>query len=42
MRFEEPLRPGEYQLLRQKVTQTAGLPPHIKGAFEDWTIGVAR
>jgi len=42
MRFDEPLRPGEYQFLRQRVTQAAGLPPHIKAAFEDWTIGVAR
>jgi hypothetical protein len=40
--FDEPLRAGDEQFLNQKVAQAQGLPPDVKAAFQDWTLGVAR
>ena len=40
--FDEPLKPGDEQKLRQRVSQGRGLPPDIKAAFDDWVLGVAR
>ena len=40
--FDEPLKPGDEQKLRQRVSQGRGLPPNIKAAFDDWVLGVAR
>ena len=40
--FDSPLCSGTEQMLRHKVAQAAGLPPEIKAAYDDWTLGVAR
>lgn len=40
--FDEPLSLAEEGRLRHKVTQARGLPPEIRAAFDDWTVGVAR
>ena len=40
--FSEPLPPGSLQALRLSVSKARGLPPEIKAAFDDWTLGIAR
>ena len=40
--FDEPLSLAEERRLRHKVIQAHGLPPEIRAAFDDWTVGVAR
>jgi hypothetical protein len=40
--FDVPLNPAEERILRHKVAEAQGLPPEIRAAFEDWTLGVAR
>ena len=40
--FDEPLRPGDEERLREKVAHSRGLSPEFRHAFEDWTQGLAR
>jgi hypothetical protein len=40
--FDRPLLPAEQQSLRRNVALTAGLPPDIRAALDDWMLGVAR
>lgn len=40
--FDGPLKPGDEEKLRQRVSDAHGLPPEIKAAFDDWVLGVAR
>ena len=38
--FDEPLGADELRLLRAKIAP--GLPPEVKAALDDWTLGLAR
>jgi hypothetical protein len=40
--FEVPLRPIDVASVRGEVRSAAGLPPDIRAAYEDWTVGFAR
>ena len=40
--FDRPLDSDDEQYLRQKVALTAGLPPDMKAALDDWMLGAAR
>lgn len=40
--FDAPLEPADEKTLRYKVKLAAGLPPEVRAAYEDWTLGIAR
>ena len=40
--FDTPLAPTDEQFLHQKVREARGLPPQIKAALDEWSVGVAR
>ena len=40
--FDRPLSPGDEQSLRKTASVAAGLPPEIRAAWDDWTLGMAR
>ena len=40
--FDEPLSALDEQFLQQKVADARGLPPEIRAALDDWSLGLAR
>ena len=40
--FESALPAADGARLRHAVALAAGLPPDLKAAFDDWTLGFAR
>ena len=40
--FDGPLAAADVELLRDQVKQARGLPPEIRGAYDDWVVGLAR
>ena len=40
--FETDLSTSDETRLRQAVALARGLPPDIRAALDDWTLGVAR
>jgi hypothetical protein len=40
--FDGQLAAAEVKSLRKQVQQTAGLPPEIRAAYDDWVLGIAR
>lgn len=40
--FDEPLSSADEVRLRKVVKTAAGLPPEVKAAYDDWTLGLAR
>ena len=40
--FDGPLSARDEQLLREKVAQFRSMPPAIRAAFDDWSMGFAR
>jgi hypothetical protein len=40
--FETPLTDREVRRLRERIAATAGLPPQLKAALEQWMTSVAR
>ena len=40
--FDPPLAPKEDAQLRSKMKETAGLPPDMRAAFDNWVLGCGR
>lgn len=40
--FDSQLEASTEKRLRHKVVQAEGLPPELKAAFDDWSVGIAR
>lgn len=40
--FDMPLDKGDVEMVRRKVVQSSGFTPEVKGALDDWTLGLAR
>jgi hypothetical protein len=40
--FDGPLPAGTMQMLEQRAAEARGLPPEMKAALDDWTLGLAR
>ena len=40
--FDDPLSPGEIKTLERAVNLARGLPPELKAAMDDWSLGLAR
>jgi PilZ domain len=40
--FDEPLSATDEQFLQQRIAEAGSLPPEIRAAFNDWSLGFAR
>jgi hypothetical protein len=40
--FDVPLGAGDVESLRTQIQRAGGLPPELRAAYEDWTVGFAR
>jgi len=40
--FDPPLDKSDERRLRQMIARAAGLPPEVRAAYDDWTLGIAR